>query len=136
MANFNRVILLGNLVRDNEIRHVQGETLAVLRNAIAVNRKYKEKDETMFIDIVFFGKLAETLNSYTTKGSPLLVEGRLSQNTWEQDGMKRSKHEIIVENFQLLGRKGEQSAASTQHEGDNTGRFNAPSDTPDDDLPF
>jgi single-strand DNA-binding protein len=88
----------------------------------------------MFIDIVFFGRLAETINTYTSKGSPILIEGRLSQNTWEQEGTKRSKHEIIVENFQFLGSKGDKQAPT--HD-DNSGRFNAPSDLPDEeDLPF
>lgn len=132
MPNFNKVILAGNLVRDNELRYAQGDSLAMLRNAIAVNRKYKDKDETMFIDIVLFGKQAENLNSYASKGSPLLIEGRLTQNSWEKDGTKRTKHEVIVENFQFLGRKGEQTAPA----GD-SGRFNAPSDAPDDeDMPF
>ena len=103
MAFFNKVVLLGNLVRDPELRFTQGNDLPVARTALAVNRKYRDREEVMFIDIVVFGKMAETLEAYTSKGSPLLVEGRLSQNVWEQEGQKRSKHEIIVTNFQLLG---------------------------------
>jgi single-strand DNA-binding protein len=136
MANFNKVILAGNLVRDNEIRYVQGDTLAVLRNAIAVNRRYKEKEETMFIDVVFFGKQAETMKEYTAKGSQLLVEGRLNQNVWESEGVKRTKHEVIVENFQFLGGRKDGGQQSAAPEADTTGRFTAPSDAPDDDMPF
>jgi single-strand DNA-binding protein len=136
MANFNKVILAGNLVRDNEIRYVQGDNLAVLRNAIAVNRKYKDKEETMFIDVVFFGKLAETINTYTSKGSQVLVEGRLNQNTWEAEGVKRTKHEVIAENFQFLGGRRDGAQQSAAPETDTTGHFSAPSDAPDDDMPF
>ena len=136
MASFNKVVLLGNLVRDPELRFTQGNDLPVARSALAVNRRYKDKEEVMFIDIVVFGKTAETLEAYATKGTPLLVEGRLSQNTWEQEGQKRSKHEIIVENFQLLGSRKdrEQSSGGSMH---NSGNFSSPSDSvDDDDIPF
>ncbi|MDR2401721.1 MAG: single-stranded DNA-binding protein [Deferribacteraceae bacterium] len=133
MPNYNRVILAGNLTRDNEYRLTQGDTLSVLRNAIAVNRKSKDKEETMYIDIVLFGKQAEIFNSYTSKGRPVLIEGRLNLNTWEKEGVTRSKHEVIVDNFQFLGSRGDQPSAP--YSGD-AGRFNAPSDTPDDDMPF
>lgn len=134
MASYNKVIIMGNVVRNPELRYTPGSNMPVARTALAVNRKYKDKEEVMFIDIVVFGKLAETLESYATKGTPLLVDGRLSQSTWEQDGQKRSKHEIIVENFQLLG--GRRDRAEGQ--GSNDAGFNAPSDSmgEDDDIPF
>ena len=135
MASFNKVVLLGNLVRDPELRFTQGNDLPVARTALAVNRKYRDKEEVMFIDIVVFGKMAETLEAYATKGSPLLVEGRLSQNTWEQEGQRRSKHEIIVENFQLMGsRRDRAEGGDNMH---NSGNFSSPSDAmDDDDIPF
>lgn len=135
MASFNKVVLLGNLVRDPELRFTQGNDLPVARTSLAVNRKYRDKEEVMFIDIVVFGKMAETLEAYATKGSPLLVEGRLSQNTWEQEGQRRSKHEIIVENFQLMGSRRDRAEGGDMH---NSGNFSSPSDSmdDDDDIPF
>jgi single-strand DNA-binding protein len=129
MASYNRVVLLGNVVRNPEIRYAPGNNnLPIARTALAVNSKYKDKENTMFIDIVVFGKLAETLGAYATQGTPLLVEGRLSQNKWEQDGKPRSKHEIIVDSFQLLGRKGDPITDE-----DNS---SASSTIDDEDIPF
>lgn len=135
MASYNRVVLLGNVVRNAELRYTPGSNLPVARTSLAVNRKYKDKEDTMYIDIVVFGKMAETLEAYATKGTPLLIEGRLSQNRWEQDGQKRSKHEIIVDNFQLLGGRKDRQADDSQ--GSDAGGFNTPSDViDDDDIPF
>lgn len=136
MASYNRVVLMGNLVRNPELRYAPGSNLPVARTAIAVNRRYKDKEEVMFIDLVIFGKQAETLQSYATKGTPVLVEGRLSQNSWEQDGQKRSKHEIIVENFQLVGSRRDRGEGGMSESV--SGRFNSPGDMPDDDddIPF
>ena len=108
MANFNKVILVGNLTRDIEIRYTQGG-LAVAKMGMAINRKYKQgeeaKETTCFVDLTAFGRQAEVLNEYVSKGSPLFVEGRLEYSTWEakEGGGKRSKLEVIVENFQFLG---------------------------------
>ncbi len=108
MANFNKVILVGNLTRDIEIRYTQGG-LAVAKMGMAINRKYKQgeeaKETTFFVDLTAFGRQAEVLNEYVAKGSPLFVEGRLEYSTWEakEGGGKRSKLEVIVENFQFLG---------------------------------
>ncbi len=112
MANFNKVILMGNLTRDVEVRYTQGGT-AVAKLGMAVNRKYttngETKENTCFVDLTAFGRQAEVLNQYIGKGSPLFVEGRLEYSTWEsQDGGKRSKLEVIIENFQFVGgRSGE-----------------------------
>ncbi|MDR2870856.1 MAG: single-stranded DNA-binding protein [Deferribacteraceae bacterium] len=136
MASFNKVVLLGNLTRDPELRYTQGNDLPVARSGLAVNSKYKNKEEVMFIDFVVFGKLAEVLNSYATKGSPLLIEGRLQLNTWEKDGQRHSRHEIIVESFQLIGSKRdrEEASSSGMH---NSGNFSSAADTgDDDDIPF
>ncbi len=108
MANFNKVILVGNLTRDIEVRYTQGG-LAVAKMGMAINRKYKQgeeaKETTCFVDLTAFGRQAEVLKEYVAKGSPLFVEGRLEYSTWEakEGGGKRSKLEVIVENFQFLG---------------------------------
>ena len=108
VANFNKVILMGNLTRDIELRHTQGG-MAIAKFGMAVNRRSSTKDgeqreSTCFVDMTAFGKSAELLNQYVRKGSPLFIEGRLEFSTWEsQDGGKRSKLEVIVENFQFMG---------------------------------
>jgi len=105
MASFNRTILIGNLTRDFEVRYTSDQA-AVVSNTIAVNRKYNDKNETTFVDITAFGKAAETMNQYLSKGSSVLIEGRLHQNNWTaQDGSKRSKLIVIVESFQFLDSK-------------------------------
>ena len=103
--NFNKVVLMGNVTRIPDVRNLPNSATIVGTTGLAVNRKYKDKEETMFIDIVVYGKQAETMGLYVTKGTPLLVEGRLSFRQWEQEGQKRSKHEIIVESFQIVGGK-------------------------------
>ena len=107
MANFNKVILMGNLTRDVELRNTQGGT-ALAKFGMAINRKYtangESKEETCFVDLTAWGKQAELLNQYVRKGSQLMVEGRLQYSTWEsQEGGKRSKLEVVVENFQFVG---------------------------------
>jgi single-strand DNA-binding protein len=111
VANFNQVILLGNLTRDVELRHTQsGQALA--KFGMAINRKWKsesgeQKEETCFVDLTAWGRQAEVLNQYVKKGSQLFVQGRLQYSTWEsQEGGKRSKLEVVVENFQFVGSKG------------------------------
>lgn len=109
MANFNRVIIAGNLTRDPELRHIPSGS-AVLENAIAVNDRVKRGndwvEETSFIDVTFWGRTAEIVKQYLTKGSPVLVEGRLKQDSWEKDGQKRTKLRVICEKMQMLGGKG------------------------------
>lgn len=112
MANFNRVILLGNLTRDPELRYTPNNA-PVCNFDLAVNRSYttqagERRDEVCFITIVAWGKQAETCAEYLSKGRPALVEGRLSQRSWETpEGQKRSKHEVVADRVQFLGgRKG------------------------------
>lgn len=126
---FNKVILAGNLARDIEIRYLPSGT-AVATTAIATNRRYKaadgtQKDETMFIDLTFWGRTAEIANQYLKKGSQVLVEGRLTLEQWTaQDGSKRSKHAIAVETLQMLGSRdssqGTQNNAPAYSEEQNT----------------
>jgi len=114
MANFNKVILLGNLTRDVEVRFSQSG-LAIGKFGMAVNRQSTTKDgekreSTCFVDLTAFGRQAEVLQQYIGKGSPLFVEGRLEYSAWEsQDGTKRNKLEVIVENFQFVGGRGEKT---------------------------
>ena len=107
MANFNKVILMGNLTRDVELRTTQGG-MQVAKLGMAINRKWtqngEQRESTCFVDMTAFGRQAEVLNQYVGKGSPLFVEGRLEFSTWEsQEGGKRSKLEVVIENFQFVG---------------------------------
>lgn len=107
MANFNKVLLMGNLTRDVELRHTQSG-MALAKFGLAVNRKWsqngEQKESTCFVDLTAWGRQAEVLNQYVKKGSQLFVEGRLEYSTWEgEDGKKRSKLEVVVENFQFIG---------------------------------
>jgi single-strand DNA-binding protein len=111
MASFNRIILLGNMTRDPQLRYLPSQT-PVVDFGMACNRKFKDsqgqdREEVMFIDCSAFGKQAEIINQYCQKGNLLFVEGRLKLDTWEdkQGGGKRSKHAVVVENFQLMPRR-------------------------------
>ncbi len=107
MANFNKVLLMGNLTRDPQLSYTPNQT-AVVDFGLAVNRRWTGKDgqdrsEVCFVDCRAFGRLAENINKYLTKGRPLFVEGRLTFDSWTaQDGSKRSRHRVTVENFQFL----------------------------------
>ncbi|MCX8033901.1 MAG: single-stranded DNA-binding protein [Thermodesulfovibrio sp.] len=113
---FNRIILIGNLTRDPEIRYTPSG-VAVATVPIAVNSRYRQGDEmreeTLFIDAVVFGKQAETCTQYLNKGKMVLVEGRLRERRWEYEGQKRSKFEVIATNIRFLSRK---ESAETQEE--------------------
>ena len=103
---FNKVILVGNLTRDIELRYSQAG-MGIAKTAIATSRKFtsngEKKEEVCFIDITFFGRSAEIANQYLRKGSKILVEGRLNFEQWvDQNGQKRSKHSVTVENMQML----------------------------------
>jgi single-strand DNA-binding protein len=107
MANYNRVILAGNLTKDPELRFVEvdGEGIAVCSFGIAVNRVRSRSEEVDFFDISAWRELGETIANYKKKGDPILVEGRLQYRTWEaQDGSKRSKVDVVADNVQFLGR--------------------------------
>ena len=115
-GSYNRIILVGNLTRDPEIRYVQSGS-AVTKFAIAVNRRTKGGDETTFVDIVAWDsgnyKLAETCNTYLKKGMSVLVEGRLVIRSYEdKDGNKRKATEVVIDNMQMLDSKGGGGAGS------------------------
>ena len=115
---YNKVILVGNLTRDIELRYLPSGA-AVGKVGIATNRKFKSstgemKDETMFIDLTFFGRTAEVANQYLRRGSKVLVEGRLILEQWvAQDGTKRSKHSVTVESMQMLDSKSDSAQNSS-----------------------
>ena len=110
MPSYNKTIIAGHLTRDPETR--QAGSSSVCSFSIAVGRKFKGKDgqmqeETSFIDVEAWGKTGELVAQYLSKGSACLVDGRLKQDTWEQDGNKRSKIKVVAESVQFLGGKGE-----------------------------
>ncbi len=121
MANLNRVLLIGNLTRDPDLRYTPKGT-AVTEIGLAVNRVYsaedgERKEETTFVDVTLWAKLAEIAGQYLKKGRPVFIEGRLQLDTWDdkQTGQKRSKLRVVAENIQLLGsrQEGESSSAGS-----------------------
>jgi len=118
---FNKIILVGNLTRDIELRYSQSG-MGIAKTAIATSRKFtsngEKKEEVCFVDITFFGRSAEVANQYLRKGSKILVEGRLNFEQWvDQNGQKRSKHSVTVETMQMLDSKPDNQGGS----------YNAPS---------
>lgn len=138
MASFNKVILFGNLTRDPELRVTPGG-LSIARLGLATNRVFTGKDgdkkeEVTFVDITAFGRQAETICKYLTKGDSLLIEGRLKLETWEtQNGEKRSKLIVILETFQFGPRRGESTGPAATPPP--KGPANAIEDE-EDDVPF
>jgi len=107
MASFNRVILVGNLTRDPEVRYTPSGT-AVCDIGIAVNERRKSStgewiEEVVYVDVTLWGRTAEVAGEYLTKGSPVLIEGRLRLDTWEKEGEKRSKLRVVADRMQMLG---------------------------------
>ncbi len=117
MASFNKVILIGNLTRDPQLSYTASNT-PVCKFGLATNRRWRDRntgedrEETCFVDCTAFGRGGEVINQYMSKGRQLFVEGRLNFSSWEdQQGGRRSKLEVIVENFQFLGDGGQRSGA-------------------------
>ena len=130
---FNKIILVGNLTRDIELRYSQGG-MGIAKTALATSRKFtsngEKKEEVCFVDITFFGRSAEVANQYLRKGSKILVEGRLNFEQWvDQNGQKRSKHSVTAETMQMLDSKGDNQGGYTppaNAPADNQGGYNAP----------
>ena len=152
MASFNKVILIGNLTRDPELRYTPKGT-AVARLGLAVNRQWKTdtgeaREEVTFIDIDAFGRQAEVIGQYCKKGKPLMIEGRLKYEQWDdkQTNQKRSKLMVVLESFQFLGDgnrgggEGAPAAAPAARRPAATTEPTAPADSEgpplDDDVPF
>ncbi len=131
MVSFNKVMLMGDLTRDPELRYTAGGS-PVCKLGLAVNRRYTQnnevKEEVCFVNITVWGKQAENCSEYLGKGRAIFVEGRLQQDRWEtEDGKKRSKLEVVAENVKFLPRPGSTQQASHQEE---------TSETTKDDIPF
>lgn len=114
MANLNKVLLMGNLTRDPQVRYTPGGT-AVAEIGVAVNRSWFDKqanarrEEVTFVDVTLWGREAEVAGEYLAKGRPIFIEGRLQLDTWDdkQTGQKRSKMRVVCEHMQMLGSRGE-----------------------------
>jgi single-strand DNA-binding protein len=148
MANFNKVLLMGNLTRDPELRYTPKGT-AVATLGVAVNRRWKDengqpREETTFVDVDAFGRQAENIGQYFKKGRPIFIEGRLRYQTWEdkQSGAKRSKLTVTLENFQFVDSQRNAEAGgggSSPAPQRNAPAAEAGGDAPppeDDDVPF
>jgi single-strand DNA-binding protein len=111
MSSFNLVVIMGNITRDIELRYTPSNT-AVTDISVAINEKRKGAngewiEEVTFVDVTLWGRTAEVASQYLGKGSPILIEGRLKQDTWEKDGKKHSRLKVIGENMRMIGGKGE-----------------------------
>jgi single-strand DNA-binding protein len=152
MASFNKVILLGNLTRDPEVRYTPKGT-AVTELGMAVNRVYtaengEKREETTFVDITLWGRTAEIAGEYLKKGRPVFIEGRLQLDTWDdkQSGQKRSKLKVVGEGLQLIGSRpgGGAAGGGGDEEGSGAPRSSkaapppkaAPAAPDDDEIPF
>ena len=129
MASFNKVMLMGNLTRDPELRFTANGS-AVTSFGLAVNRKFKQgdewKDDVCFVDITVWGKQGENCAEYLSKGRPAFVEGHLKFSTWESDGQKRNKLEVVANSVQFLGSRNDSQGDSS------VGQV----PEPEDDVPF
>mgnify|MGYP006308635341 FL=1 len=141
MASYNKDILLGNLTRDPELRYTPSNT-AVCDFGLAVNRKYKDEEKVCFVDITAWAKQAELISEYLSKGDPIMLDGRLELDQWEnKDGDKRSKLKVICENFTFVGRKGGGGADSPKPKSSGSSGSSGSSDSSgakadEDDVPF
>ena len=141
MANFNKIILLGNLTRDPQLSYLPSKT-PVCEISLAINHKFKGKDgqkreSVCFIECRCYGPQAEALNKYTSKGDPILIEGRLEFDQWESDGQKHSKHRVFITGFQFLGGREQGSptrAATSAPQSQPVSTSYSPPD--DDEIPF
>ena len=141
MANFNKVFLMGNLTRDPQLSYLPSQT-AVVDFGMAVNRRWKgqdgnQREEVCFVDCRMFGRRAEVVNKYMKKGQPMFVEGRLTFDIWTaQDGSKRSKHRVTVENFEFIGGGGGASEVSGADGQQGHARQTEAGADSNDDIPF
>ena len=135
MNDINHVVLVGRLTRDAELRYTNSG-MAISKFSIAVNRRVKNgdkwEDEASFLDITYFGKAAEAVNQYLTKGTQIAVDGELRQNRWEQEGQSRSKIEVVANHVQLLG-GGKKEGKRTEPQAEYDKRA---SEGFEDDIPF
>lgn len=143
MANFNRVLLLGNVTRDPEVRYTPKGS-AVCDLGVAVNRAYttdsgEKREEVTFVDVTLWGRTAEVASEYLKKGRPVFIEGRLQMDTWDdkQTGQKRTRLRVVADNMQLLG--GRPSGGAESGESRQTSappKKSGPSEPDEDEIPF
>ncbi len=145
MASYNRVVLVGNLTRDPELRYIPSGT-AVSEIGLAVNDRVKRGDqwveETTFVDITLWARTAEVANEYLSKGSSVLIEGRLKLDRWEKDGQKFSKLRVVGERMQMLGGRGGggggggQGSSGGGQQYDQSEQYTSAGPPTGDDIPF
>jgi single-strand DNA-binding protein len=150
MASYNKVILMGNLTRDPELKYLPSGT-AIASFGLAVNRVYNDrqsgerKEDVCFVDITAWARQAEVCNEYLRKGSPVFLEGRLNFNSWEtDDGQRRSKHSVFVDRFEFVGGRQDgdgggaydQAAPASAPSSPEFSGERGPPATTDDDIPF
>lgn len=145
MASFNKVMLMGNLTRDVELRQLPNGNQAVANFGIACNRKFKsqsgeEREEVTFVDCEAWGRTGEVIKEYFSKGKPIFLEGRLKLDQWEdKEGKKQSKLRVVVENFQFIDSKGGGGASSSSERGSSRTAHpsnQAHTETVEADIPF
>ncbi len=135
--SYNQITIVGNLTRDTEVITTGGGT-EIMKGSVAVNDPFR-KEHVDFIDIIAFGAVGTNTNKYTSKGSKILVSGKLQQNRWEdKDGNKRSKHEVLAQQIVFLDDKPKegQSVEKKEHWGNNDVKEGTPVDIDDSSLPF
>ena len=146
MSNFNRVILMGRLTRDVDLKYLQSGT-AVTEVGLAVSDRRKNQagewvEEPVFVDVTLWGRTAEIASEYLNKGSPVFIEGRLKLDTWETDGQKRSKLRVVGERMQLIGGRSDRQGGGGGQSGGEQSEYSQPatastaSAPPQDDIPF
>lgn len=145
MPSYNRIIMIGHLTRDPQLSYTPSQT-AVCNFGVASNRTWNDqsghkREEVCFVDCAAFGKTAENINRFFKKGKPILIEGRLALNQWEdQQGNKRSKHKIVVESFHFIG--GDNGSGGKKPQEEDSPEPWTPSgpersgEMPDDGIPF
>jgi single-strand DNA-binding protein len=144
MANLNKVLLLGNVTRDPEVRYTPKGS-AVCDLGVAVNRAYttdsgEKREEVTFVDVTLWGRTAEVASEYLKKGRPVFIEGRLQMDTWDdkQTGQKRTRLRVVAENMQLLGGRPSGGADTTGESRQSSAppKKSAPSEPDEDEIPF
>ena len=151
MPNLNKVMLMGNLTRDPELRYTPNNT-AVVNMGMAINRRWRnqqgeQQEETTFVDLEGFGRTAEVLNQYLKKGRPVFIEGRLKLDQWQnKEGQNRSKMKVVIEQFQFIDQRGGDGGGDSYNSGGGGGRqsqsapqgADGPGHEPmgEDDIPF
>lgn len=148
MASFNKVLLMGNLTRDPQLSYTPSQT-AVVDFGLATNRRWtaqdgSQRDETCFVDCRAFGRMAENINKFFSKGKPIFLEGRLTYDSWTaQDGTKKSRLRVTVENFQFLPGTGGGGGGGGAYQGDqgyggdqSVSQAGSRDQMTDDDIPF